>query len=102
MIKKNLDYPQNVAIDALVLTVTTGAANTAVTVAHGLQGAKILAVLTKVETATDSGVGPNNTATGLEYSVKHDGTNVTITTTTLNSATVAEKNCIVTILYSTI
>lgn len=102
MLKKELAYPQTNKVDILTLTGTMGAAGTSVTVAHGLRGGAIVAVLAKVETATNSGVGPNNTATGLEYAIKHDGTNVTLTTTLANSATVAEKPFIVTVLYLTI
>jgi len=102
MIKKNLDYPQNVSVDTLIFTGVMGDVNSSVTVAHGLLGDKILAILPKVATATNSGVGPNTTATGLEYSVKHDGTNITLTTTLANSNTVINKAFFVTVLYMTV
>jgi hypothetical protein len=100
MLRKDLEYPFSQKIDLLTLTGTTGLVDTVTEIPHGLQGAKILAVLAKVETATDSGVGPS-AGTDVEYSVDHDDANVNVTLTLANSDNVAEKPVFITIVYLT-
>lgn len=83
------------------LTVTT--ANTtggSVTVAHGLNGAKIISYTACVFTASDTSYPMNyNYAAGYQFWVSHDGTNFTVGNHVTNSGNILSKTCIIYVTY---
>lgn len=61
-------------------------------VAHGVDASKIISVSAVVNPSASTGVVPNTTASGLEYSVSFDATNITITNSAANSSGILSKS----------
>ena len=82
------------------LTGTTGAKGSALQVAHGLEGSKIVSITGKVKTETNSGINAGTTtASGIYFfEVSHDTTYAAITLGTSATA-ISAKPAVIYITY---
>jgi hypothetical protein len=70
---------------------TASTQGASVTVAHGVDAAKIINLCAVVNPSASTGVIPNTTTAGLEYTVSFDATNITITNSAANSSGILSK-----------
>jgi hypothetical protein len=71
---------------------TASTQGASVTVAHGVDAAKIINLCAVVNPSASTGVIPNTTTAGLEYTVSFDATNITITNSAANSSGILLKS----------
>lgn len=70
---------------------TAGSQGASVNIAHGVNSSKIISVSAVVYPTSSTGVVPNSTTSGYEYSVSFDATSIIITNSASNSASILSK-----------